>query len=110
VAPPADGLAVSDGGEHAEGADFTFTITRSGDTSGAAMVDYFTWSEQATAADFSGQTASTAYFEPGATQAVVHLQAAQDGVAEDKELFHLVLSNPRGATITDDQADGWIIA
>jgi len=113
AAPPAGGeaaVAIAGGERHAEGSDFTFTITRSGDTSGRALVDYFTWSENADAADFSGPTAGTAYFEPGAAEAVVHLRAAPDDAPEGEELFHLALSNPRGVTITEAQADGWILA
>jgi hypothetical protein len=106
----AAGLSISNAGHQAEGSEFVFRITRSGDTSQPALVDYYTWSEQADQSDFSGALSGTARFAAGATEAQVRISAVSDGQAEGEEAFHVALSNARGAAISVGQADGWILA
>jgi hypothetical protein len=103
-------VSIASGGSGQEGAELVFRVTRGGDVSGQALVDYYTWSEQASAADFSGPTSGTVRFDSGQAEALVRIAAAADGVQEGAELFHVALSNGRGATIGVQQGDGWIMA
>jgi hypothetical protein len=103
-------VAIAGSGHAPAGGEFTFTVDRSGDTTGTSMVDYYAWSEQAALTDLSGATAGTAYFLPGDTSAAIRIAVAADLQAQGEEPFHLALSNARGAAITVGQADGWIDA
>jgi hypothetical protein len=77
----------------------TVTVTRSGDTSGAAAVDYTTADGSATQkADFE-YAAGTFNFAPGETSKTLTLLINEDMFGEGDETFNLVLSNPAGTTL-----------
>ncbi|HEY4028818.1 MAG TPA: Calx-beta domain-containing protein [Caulobacteraceae bacterium] len=80
-----------------------FTVERTGDTSGAAEVDWFLWTDgsagSADSGDFSGATAGTVYFQPGQASGTFEISVNGDAVPESNETFHVALSNARGATI-----------
>ncbi|MCU1347750.1 MAG: hypothetical protein JWO56_780, partial [Acidobacteria bacterium] len=110
-------ISIGSGGAHPEGnsgvTPFQFTVTRSGDASGTSIVDYYLWPTDGTAgnpdaADFSGATAGTVYFNPGDTSKIVTIDVAGDTTAEPDEIFHVSLSNARNATIGTGQGDATI--
>ncbi len=89
--------------------DFTFTVTRSGDTSGATSVD-FAVTGDADAADFGGTLPTgTVNFAAGETTQTVTVSVSGDTDSESDETFTVTLSNPTGgANITTATADGTI--
>lgn len=113
VAAASSSLSISGPGSLAEGdsgtTDFAFTVTRSGDASGAAAVDYYLWPDQADTADFAGQTTGTAYFSAGQTTATIHIPVAGDTTVEANETFHVGLSNARGASIATGETMATIV-
>ncbi|MEM1280126.1 MAG: hypothetical protein AAGG53_08960, partial [Cyanobacteria bacterium P01_H01_bin.152] len=88
---------------------FTFTITRSGDTSSAGSVD-FAVAGNVDAADFDGTLPSgTVNFAADETTQIVTVDVSGDVDPETNEDFTLTLSNATGgATITTDTATGTI--
>lgn len=112
-------VSISGPGAHPEGTGantfFDFTVTRSGDLSGATLVDYYLIGET-NAADFTGVTTGTVYFAAGEASKLIHIQVVGDATPEQDEDFILGLSNVRGgvigvgsapATILND--DGWMV-
>ena len=94
---------------------FTFTVTRSGDTSIAASATYTLTGSGANAADatdFTGGTlpTGTVSFAAGETSKVVTINVAGDTTVETDEAFTVTLS-PRlaGTTITTAAASGTIV-
>lgn len=83
---------------HTEQTPFTFNVTRSGNTSGAATVDYAvtgSGAHPADAADFGGTLPSgTVSFAPGEASKVVTILVTGDSVLEEDEGFTITLSNP----------------
>jgi predicted extracellular nuclease len=113
---PADGslfsIAAADA-ERAEGdsedAAFTFTVTRSGDVSAAASVD-FAVSGDTDAADFGGVLpAGTVAFAAGETGKEIALLVSGDLDDEADEGFTVSLSNPVGGAIATGSAQGRIL-
>ncbi|MBM7066357.1 ExeM/NucH family extracellular endonuclease [Actibacterium sp. 188UL27-1] len=90
--------------------DFTFTVTRTGDTDAAGDVDFAVTSTQADAADFGGPLPSgTVSFAAGETSKVITVSATGDTDAEADEAFTVTLSNATGgASITTAEATGTI--
>ncbi|MBY6159750.1 ExeM/NucH family extracellular endonuclease [Mameliella alba] len=90
--------------------DFTFTVTRSGDTSGATDVDYAVSGTDVDAADFGGALPSgTVSFAAGETSKLITVQVSGDTDIEFDEAFTVTLSNATGgATIATAAADGTI--
>jgi hypothetical protein len=77
----------------------TVTVSRAGDTSGPASVDYATVDGSATQkADFE-YAAGTLTFAPGETSKTLTLLLNEDGYIEGGENFNVSLSNPAGATL-----------
>src|SRR6185369_6976642 len=89
----------------------TITVTRTGDTSGGASVDYRTTdtdtftvncaAKQGQAygrCDFA-MVVGTASFAPGETSKTFAVPIIDDSYAEGVETFSVVLSNPSGATL-----------
>ena len=75
---------------------YTFTVTRAGNTTASATVDYQTTgsgANQSDGPDFSSSS-GTATFAIGATTAVVTISVVGDLVAELDETFDVTLSNP----------------
>ncbi|WP_186775145.1 beta strand repeat-containing protein [Allorhodopirellula solitaria] len=91
----------------------TFTVTRSGETSTAASVDYTvsgSGSNPANAGDFvSGLPVGTIDFVAGQTSQVLTIEVSGDRTAEQDEGFTVTLSNASaGAAIAEDVASGVI--
>jgi len=83
----------------------TFTVSRTGNTTGAASVSVATQSATATApGDYSSLAATTVAFAAGQTSRTVAVATAGDAVGEPNEAFALNLSNAVGATIADSSA------
>ena len=92
---------------------FTFTVTRSGNVSGATTVDYDVTGSSgnpANAADFGGTLPSgTVSFAASETSQVITINVSGDTDVETDEGFTVTLSNPSGgATITTASAEGTI--
>ena len=94
---------------------FTFTVTRSGDTSGASSATYTvtgSGANAADAADFTGAAlpTGTVSFAAGETSKLVTINVAGDTTAEANEGFTVTLSAPSaGTTITTAAATGTIV-
>ncbi|MGS4920210.1 MULTISPECIES: ExeM/NucH family extracellular endonuclease [Mameliella] len=89
---------------------FTFTVTRSGDTTAATTVDYAVSGGGADAADFGGSLPSgTVSFAAGETSKTITVQVTGDTDIETDEGFTVTLSNASGAaTISTATATGTI--
>jgi hypothetical protein len=90
----------------------TVTVTRSGDTSGAASVDYTTTDGSAAQKTDFEYAAGSLTFAPGETSKTITVLVNEDTYNESSETFAVTLKNPSGAaigaqgvalvTITDD--------
>ena len=83
---------------------FTFTVTRSGDTSGTSSATWAvtsSYASPATAADFAGNAlpSGTISFAAGETSKTITIQVLGDTLSEADEGFTVTLSAPVGATI-----------
>ncbi|EKU98347.1 putative extracellular nuclease [Leptolyngbya sp. PCC 7375] len=89
---------------------FSFTVTRIGDTSGAASVDYAVSSSVADASDFDGGVlpSGTVDFADGETTQVIDVLVAGDTTSEIDEDFTVTLANASGANIATAAANGTI--
>ncbi|MDH6089648.1 Calx-beta domain-containing protein, partial [Umezakia ovalisporum] len=92
---------------------FTFTVTRSGNTTGTSTVN---WSvtgmgdNPATGADFGGTLPSgTVTFTAGQTTKQITVSVSGDISYEADEAFRVTLSNPVGAIINTNTAEGTIL-
>jgi beta-glucanase (GH16 family) len=104
---------------HAEGnfgtTPFTFTVTRSGSTAGAASVAWAvtgSGSNAANAADFAGRIlpSGTLSFAAGQSQKTITVNVAGDKTREPNEGFTVTLSKPSsGTTISTPSASGTIV-
>jgi chitinase len=87
----------------------TFTITRSGNTSGSSTVSYRTTNGTATAGtDYSAVALTAVTYAPGETSKTVTVDVTGDIAVEKNETFNLVLSAPGGATVADASGAGTI--
>ena len=78
----------------AEGGAVTLTVTRTGDITGEATVDFTTVSGTATSpADFTAES-GTLTFAADETSKTITVQTRSDALAEDGEAFTVQLSNP----------------
>jgi Calx-beta domain len=104
-APPATTLSVNDvsvteGSSGTKAA--TFTLTRSGSTTGSSTVTYATANGTATAgSDYTAVPATAVTFAAGETTKSVSVSVLGDTTVEPNETFTLGLSAPTGATIAD---------
>jgi hypothetical protein len=90
----------STGATVTEGTDFSVTIpvTRTGDTSTAATIDYTTVNGTAAAGlnnDYVA-TSGTLTFAPGETTKNIVVSIVNNATAEPTEAFTVILSNPTG--------------
>jgi fibronectin-binding autotransporter adhesin len=87
----------------------TFTVTMTGTSQSNATVDYATADSSATVADDDYDNATgTLTFAPNDPPKTISVTIHGDTNAEGDEMFLVNLSNPGGATITDNQALGTI--
>ncbi|NBD32014.1 MAG: hypothetical protein GVY17_03315 [Cyanobacteria bacterium] len=109
--PGAEEFSIAaDAPEQAEGTngstDFTFTVTRSGDTSGPNTVSFEvagSGSDPANADDFAGAAlpSGTVEFADGQSTATITVPVNADGQAEDDEQFQVeLIDTTNGGTIT----------
>ncbi|MFM9966565.1 MAG: Calx-beta domain-containing protein [Planctomycetaceae bacterium] len=91
----------------------TFTVTRAGDLSGPASVDYAVSGSGANAADtgdFNGGLATgTLTFAAGEASQIITVNVLGDTTAEGDEGFAVTLSNPVGGQIQTASASGSIL-
>ena len=93
----------------------TITVTRSGDTSGAAAIDYSTVDVSASERSDYITALGTLQFAPGESSKSFAVLINEDSIVEGNETFNINLSNPKGTTlgpisssvvtIVDDQAE-----
>ncbi len=93
--------------------DFTFTVTRSGDTSEPSSVSYAVTGSgpnPADSGDFAGGVLPSGIvtFAPGEMSQTVHVAVSGDAVVEPDESFTVTLTSPTGATIATAAATGTI--
>ncbi|NEQ39488.1 MAG: hypothetical protein F6K40_25810, partial [Okeania sp. SIO3I5] len=110
--PPTLAIAATDA-EKAEGDSgttaFTFTVTRSGDTSGVTTVDYATLDGLAVAGDDYTSSSGNLTFAAGETSKTITVDVIGDTEVETDEGFTVSLFNASGgATISTADADGTI--
>jgi hypothetical protein len=99
---------------NADSTPFTFTVTRSGPTTGVTSVDWAVVGglpSTATADDFAGSVLPTGSltFAVGETTKLVTINVAGDLAVEADELFVARLSNATGGSIVTSSATGTII-
>ncbi|MEM6255563.1 MAG: ExeM/NucH family extracellular endonuclease [Cyanobacteria bacterium P01_D01_bin.156] len=87
---------------------FTFTVTRSGDTSGTTTVDFATSDGTATAGSDYTANSGTLTFNPIELTKTISVNVTGDTTSEPDEDFAVTLSNPTGGTITTADAVGTI--
>ncbi|GCA78394.1 Calx-beta domain-containing protein [Microcystis aeruginosa] len=93
---------------------FTFTVTRSGNTTGSSSASWAvtgTGTNQANATDFVGGTlpSGTVNFAANETSKTITVNVSGDTDVELNEGFTVTLSNPTNATITTATATGTIL-
>jgi Ca2+-binding RTX toxin-like protein len=88
---------------------FTFTVTRTGDTTGSSSANW-TVSGTANAADFAGGAlpSGTVSFAAGETSKTITVNVAGDTAVEGDEGFTVILSGATGATLGAATASGII--
>jgi hypothetical protein len=90
--------------------NFDFTVTRTGETSGASSVDFATADGTATVADADyAANAGTLDFAAGETSKTVTVVVNGDTDVESDETFFVNLSNCLGCNIADGQGLGTIV-
>ncbi len=118
VTQPAPALAIAPASiSHDEGdlggTDYTYTVTRTGDTTGASSASWSvagSGSHPADAADFGGALPTGSLsFAAGQTSKDVVVHVSGDTAAESDEGFTVTIANPVGATISTATAAGQIV-
>lgn len=109
VEPPA--LSIGDASV-AEGdagtTDLVFSVTRTGDTTGASSVDFATANGTAVAPGDYQPATGTLNFAAGDLAQTIVVQVSGDTAVEPDETLVVNLSNPVGAAIADGQGEGSI--
>ncbi|WP_019500310.1 beta strand repeat-containing protein [Pseudanabaena sp. PCC 6802] len=92
---------------------FTFTVTRTGDTTGASSANWAvtgTGANPADGSDFGGTLPSgTVNFAANETSKTITVAVSGDAVVEPNENFTVTLSNASGATLATSTATGTIL-
>ena len=89
--------------------NFTFTVTRSGNTSDASTVDFATADGTGLSTTDYNATSGTLNFAAGETTQTITVQVRGDTQVETDNTFFVNLSNATGATIADGQGVGDIL-
>jgi hypothetical protein len=91
-----------------EGGTLSFSVTRSGNTAGAASVSYATSDGSAIApGDYTGAS-GTVSFAAGETAKTVTVTTLDDALFEQAETVNVTLSSPVGGALVDGSAVGTI--
>jgi len=91
-----------------EGANLTFTVTKSGTAAGTVTVDYATANGTATGSDYTAKSGTLSFLTADTTKTVA-VTTTDDATGESSETVLLNLTNPTGgATISDSQGVGTI--
>ena len=90
--------------------DYLFTVTRLGDTSGSASVDWATADDTATAGTDYAADSAALLFDPGEVEKTIAVTVTGDTEIEPPETFLVNLSGAVGAALVDDQAVGTILS
>ncbi len=114
--PPSYAIAATDAAKlegNSGTTPFTFTVTRTGDTSAAATLGFAvtgSGANPAAASDFAGGTLpnGNVTFAAGATAATITVGVAGDTLVEPDEGFTVTLSGPTGTAIATPAASGTI--
>src|SRR5204863_329312 len=87
-----------------------FTISRTGDTSLAASVNYTVSGAAVDSADFGGSlpTNVNVPFSAGTGSVIITINVSGDSTVEPSEAFTVTLSNPTLGTVTGSPAPGTI--
>jgi len=89
----------------------TFTITRSGLTTGTSSVRWSTANGTASAgSDYTAVSNALVSFAAGQTSKTVSVAIAGDTLIEPDERFYVNLSSPTGAQLTDSRGVGTIVS
>ncbi len=90
---------------------YTFTVARSGNTSGSTTATWAVSSSQATGDDFVGRVfpSGTVTFATGDSSKTIIVEVNGDSNIENDEIFAVSLSDPAGATINTATAYGAIL-
>lgn len=89
--------------------NIAFTVTRSGDTSGAITFNYNTANDTAAApGDYTAVVNGSGVIAAGATTGTFNIPIKGDKLVEANETFTVTISNPTGATITTATGSGTI--
>jgi glucose/arabinose dehydrogenase len=106
VAPLPPGISLASNAAQAKEADgsISFTVLRTGDTSGAASVDFATSNGTATAGVDYTAASGKLNFAVGETQKIVTVPITNDPNPESNETFTLQLSNAVGAPLSGTNA------
>ena len=106
---PAPGLSIDDVTVNEAAGTMTFTVTLDAASGLPVTVDYTSAATgTAEAADFTA-TSGTLNFAAGVTSQTITVAITNDNVYEGSENFHVNLSTPTNATITDSQGVGTIL-
>jgi Ca2+-binding RTX toxin-like protein len=108
--PVAPSVVVNDVTANETSGLLTFTLTRSGDLTGASTVSYATANGTATAgSDYTGAS-GTVSFAAGQSTATVNVALINDTLVEANETLFLNLSSGTNLTIADAQGVGTIVS
>ena len=102
-------LSIADAAPVVEGVTSRFEVTLSASSAQLVTVDYATADGTAVeGADYTAVTGRTLRFEAGETAKTIEVATVDDGTQESTENFRVKLSNPNGATLSDDEGTGTI--
>ena len=104
----ATGFSINDVFQPESSASFVFTVTRGGDATAAATVDFATADGTAIAPTDYTATTGTLAFAIGEITKTIVVPIINDATVEANETFTVVLSNPSGAGISDGVGLGTI--
>jgi hypothetical protein len=107
---PVLNIVALDANKNEGGGAFTFTVNRTGDTTGSPLAFYKVTGGTATADDFTNNLLPTGIvsFAPNETSKIISIPVANDSIVEPDETFNVVLSNPVDATLGIATATGTI--